>query len=72
MKITKKERVKRWLESGRSITSMEAFSMWQVTRLAGVVHDLKKDGLTISNLQSSKNTNYAIYKIVTDGELPFV
>ena len=51
---------------------MDAFTMFKVTRLAGIVHDLKKDGMTIQNLQSQKNTNYAIYKVVKDGEIPFV
>tara|TARA_Y100001972_G_C7404354_1_gene210028 strand:- start:120 stop:338 length:219 start_codon:yes stop_codon:yes gene_type:complete len=72
MRITKKEQVKRWLNSGNTITSMDAFTMFKVTRLAGIVHDLKKDGMTIQNLQSQKNTNYAIYKVVKDGEIPFV
>ena len=72
MRITKKEQVKRWLNSGNTITSMDAFKMFHVTRLAGIVHDLKKDGMRIQNLQSQKNTNYAIYKVVKDGEIPFV
>lgn len=40
-KITKIDRVLRYLETHRGITSMQAFQNYGVTRLAAIIYDLR-------------------------------
>lgn len=46
-KMTQKKAVMLSLEEKGSITSFEAFTDWGITRLAGIVYFLRKDGHTI-------------------------
>mgnify|MGYP003131576318 FL=1 len=41
---TKKEKVRDYLETGKSITPAEAYEMFGSMRLAAIICDLKKDG----------------------------
>ena len=63
--MTKKQRVLNHLKSGKSITSMEAITLYGVTRLAAVIHTLKTyEGHNIdSENVKGKNGNYALYKM---------
>ena len=41
---TQKECVKMYLDSGRSITPLQALGMFGIYRLAAIIHTLKKQG----------------------------
>jgi hypothetical protein len=58
--MTKKQMVKEHLLSGKPLTSWDAIQLYRVTRLSGVIFDLKKEGLDIKDV--SNGVNYAIYK----------
>ncbi len=53
-----------YLKDGNNITSMQAFSMFGVTRLASRIWDLKQAGheFTITRI-NKENTHYNIYKL---------
>mgnify|MGYP001605468831 CR=1 FL=1 len=56
--------VLRHLNAGRKITSVEAFGLYGITRLAAVVHNLKKDGVDIrTTMQDGIRAKYAEYKL---------
>ena len=40
-------RIKKWLESGRKLTSLEAFYEFGTLRLSGHIHALKAQGMDI-------------------------
>ena len=42
--ISKKDMVRDYLETGKSITPEEAYKMFGSMRLASIIHDLKGDG----------------------------
>lgn len=57
-----------YLVAHGSLTSLEAFNRWRITRLADVVYKLRKRGFEIStDLQYGKNEygtySYAVYKM---------
>jgi len=56
--MTQCERILAYLKSGRTITSMQAFNLFEVTRLPDRVRDLRKNGVTVYSrmikLQSGK------------------
>ena len=68
--MTQKERVKRHLEKYGTITTLEAFKEYGITRLSARIWDLKhKDGLVITEeRKGAKNrfnepTSYNVYKL---------
>lgn len=64
MKKTKISQVKAHLERGWSITSLDAFKKYNVTRLAAIIHELRhKDGMQIIDLNASTKANYSRYKM---------
>ena len=66
--MTKKQQILNHLKSGKTITSMEAIELYKVTRLAAVVHTLKKEGHQIeSENVKGNNGNYSIYKMYFTG-----
>ena len=67
-KLTKKQQVKHYLSTGRTITPREAIDLFQAYRLAAIVSDLKKQGMKIVNLQKQFGVNYGVYKVVDSGE----
>jgi len=63
-----RKKVKDWLESGKSITSVEAFANFRprVTRLSAVIFDLRKDMDIVTDMVESEDadgnkTRYARY-----------
>ena len=62
---SQKQKVREYLESGNSITAIEAFERGWGMRLASVINLLKKDGLNIETelLTNKYGTNYAQYKL---------
>ena len=67
-KKTQRDVVKEILESGKSITSMEAFELG-ITRLSAIIFDLRKLGMPIITQTAStvtrygSSTTYAVYKL---------
>lgn len=43
-KVTQKERVLRWLKSGKPISTLAAYDNWGVSRLPDRIRDLRLDG----------------------------
>jgi hypothetical protein len=64
--------VKAHLMSGKTLTSMEAFSLYGCTRLSDKVFRLRKSGLNIQTIMVEGETrygtpcSYAKYKLVED------
>ena len=54
---TKKQKIKEHLESGKSITSWEAIELYNVTRLAAIIFNLKEKGWIIKTTNMSKKNN---------------
>tara|TARA_R100001086_G_scaffold243797_1_gene172882 strand:+ start:74 stop:367 length:294 start_codon:yes stop_codon:yes gene_type:complete len=64
MKKTKKDKIKQYLLDGNSLSQLECTSMFNCTRLAAVVFNLKKEGLNIKKrTKHSKEASYAEYYI---------
>lgn len=67
--MSQKKKILDYMRSHGSITTMEAFSVLRVTRLASRIWDLKKDGHNIvKTMVKGKNsegetTDYASYSI---------
>lgn len=50
-RITQADQVLSYLNKRKSINSIEAFGMYGITRLAAVMHKLKKDGVQIQAIK---------------------
>ena len=67
---TKKQRIKEHLEMGNSITQRDAYELFNHTRLAAVVHELKSEGMNISSTEKShvnsdaQTIRYSEYKMI--------
>ena len=62
--LTQKETVKKWLLSGKTITTFQAFSKFGITRLAARCFELREAGLKIKTKRvNKKDTHYDIYFI---------
>lgn len=74
MNKSKHDKIKEHLESGKSITSWEAIQKYNVTRLAAIIFNLKKDGMKIEKKDYSKKNNsgqttrFTEYKMITNTE----
>ena len=74
MKLTQCERIVRHLEDYVSINPLEAISEYGIMRLASRITDLKNKGYLISTrMVKGKNrygepTQYAVYRLITEGE----
>lgn len=65
MASNKHQAVRQWLESGASISSMEAFKQLGVTRLSAIIFDLKAKGMDIDAVwgeQTDRFGNKARFK----------
>lgn len=68
--MTQREQILKHLQNHGSITSMEAFSDYGVTRLSAVIFDLRRDGHNIiSHMICTKNrygepTHFAKYELI--------
>ena len=73
MKITQNDKVLRHMKEHGSITTMEEFTEYGITRLAARIADLKASGYAISSaFEVGKNrygepVNYARYSLEGDG-----
>ena len=67
--MNKTEDIKQFFETGHSLTSMEAFSMFGSTRLADVVFRLRKRGMNIVGKERvgkdryGRMCRYFVYKL---------
>tara|TARA_Y100000310_G_C20512380_1_gene729507 strand:+ start:771 stop:1043 length:273 start_codon:yes stop_codon:yes gene_type:complete len=66
--ISKKDKVRHHLETGKSITPEEAYSLYGSMRLASIVHDLKGDGYKfkteiINQNNKGQKVKYARYSL---------
>ena len=62
--MTQVEQVAAHLEKYGSITSIEAFGLYRITRLASCIHDLRKAGVEIeTELVYEGKKHYAKYKV---------
>ena len=50
--------IKNHLESGKTITSMEAFQLYGCTRLSAKIFDLKKRGMEIDSIPTAGTNRY--------------
>ena len=48
----------KWLKSGNSLTSKEAYENFGITRLAAIIHDLKEMGYSIHTIMVDGVTRY--------------
>ena len=61
---TQKELIKNFIEKNKSITTMEAFTKYQITRLSEYIRQLRNDGLNISTIWTKSNgKRYGIYTL---------
>lgn len=68
MKKSKTQKIKEHLQSGKTITSWEAIELYNVTRLAAIIFNLKEEGLNIRTTnkvhenQGGETVRFAEYK----------
>lgn len=70
-RITQIECVRAYLENNGSLTSLEAFKRWHITRLSSIIYRLRKRGYNISTIMKTSDeggysSTYAIYKLIKD------
>ena len=56
--MNKTQKVKEHLQSGKGITSMEAFEMYGATRLSAIIFNLRKYGMNIVNVNRECTDRY--------------
>lgn len=70
-RITQVECVKVYLENNDSLTSLEAFTRWHITRLSAIIYRLRKRGYNITTTLKTSDgrgysSTYAVYKLIKD------
>lgn len=67
---TKVMKVLEYLKAGHTITSMDAFRMFNATRLSDVIFKLRRKGYDIATLKekTADGTVYARYELLTSEE----
>ena len=60
--MTQKNKVLNWLKVNDTITSMEAFEVFKITRLSAIINVLRKEGYDIESRRPKKG-NYSIYHL---------
>ena len=64
-KETQKDKVVKWLVSGRTLTPLEALQNGMGMRLGAIIHTLRHDEqLNIVNLNKTGGDRYAEYKLI--------
>lgn len=58
MTTTQTIKVREWLESGKTLTSMDAWQRWGITRLSGIIYNLRRQGYTISTSTIDAENRY--------------
>jgi hypothetical protein len=56
--VNKTQKVKEHLQSGRGITSIEAFELYGATRLSAIIFNLRKYGMNIVNVDRECTDRY--------------
>lgn len=64
-KMNQTKAIKNFLLAGNTLTSREAYDLFGCTRLAAVVHRLKKAGLNIKTVWQTGNTRYGTTSVFT-------
>lgn len=73
-KVSQKSKVLNHLQNHRCITSMEAFSKYNATRLSAIIFNLREEGYLIKTTKITKKNsdgnvcNYAEYSLMTEEE----
>ena len=64
-KLSQEDVIARHLEKHGSITSMEAFEQYKITRLSGRIFDLRAKGMDIVTdmVYGKGGTKYAVYRV---------
>lgn len=64
-KLSQEDVIARHLEQKGSITSMEAFEKYKITRLSGRIFDLRARGMDIVTdmVYGKGGTRYAVYRV---------
>ena len=64
-KLSQEDVIARHLEQHGSITSMEAFEQYKITRLSGRIFDLRAKGMDIVTdmVYGKGGTKYAVYRV---------
>ena len=57
-RLTQYDRVLRHLQTKRSITSLQAFRNYGITRLSAIIFNLRRDGYIINNEYVSRKNRY--------------
>jgi len=69
--MTKTDKVIFHLQSGKTISSMEAFQMFNATRLSAIIFELRRKGYVIENInkvsvdKEGNKSYYDDYKLVS-------
>ena len=68
---TQKDKIKEWLESGRSITPIEALEMFGSFRLGAIIFTLREEGMPIKTefVTNRYKTKFAKYDVNNNDEI---
>lgn len=55
---TQTRRIREWLESGKTLTSKDAWEKWGVTRLSAIIFNLRREGLNIATSTEESENRY--------------
>ena len=67
--MSQTEQIVKHLEQHGSITSLEAFATYQVTRLSGLIYALKKRGYKFeTELEPQNRSKFVRYTLIKEGE----
>lgn len=63
--MTQNEVVLNHIKQNGEITSLEAFELYQITRLSGRIHDLRRQGynITTEKRKAKNGAMYAVYRL---------
>lgn len=68
--MTQNEQIKKYLEEGHTLTSIEAIQKFHCARLAARIKDLRREGIPIETITERRNgKSWARYRIVGQLEL---
>lgn len=54
--MTQKEKILKYLEKGKGLTTMQAINFWGITRLGGRIFELREDGHNITSTPKKVKT----------------
>jgi uncharacterized DUF497 family protein len=61
--MTKKELIRKHLKTHGSITTWEAIGHYRVTRLSGIIYELRREGLNIISIPSRSKSHFVTYSL---------